>query len=108
MQGTIPPLARRRFRAQARRRRAAQNRRNRLQRIHVGGVNVEKILTPEERADKDLLVDRAGTPAVAVDAQGRAAGATLRDFLDSKPKLNDADILTAIRLVMSTPEYQVT
>jgi hypothetical protein len=32
----------------------------------------------------------------------------LREFLDSKEKLNDADILTAIRLVMSTPEYQVT
>jgi hypothetical protein len=32
----------------------------------------------------------------------------LRDFLDSRPKLADADIRNVIRLVMSTPEYQVT
>jgi len=32
----------------------------------------------------------------------------LRDFLDTKPKLNDADVQTAIRLVMATPQYQVT
>jgi len=35
----------------------------------MGGVNVEKILTPEERADKDLLVTRAGKAAVADVAQ---------------------------------------
>jgi hypothetical protein len=32
----------------------------------------------------------------------------LNDFLNSKEQLTDSDILTAIRLVMSTPEYQVT
>ena len=32
----------------------------------------------------------------------------LRDFLDSRPALNDGDIRNVIRLVMSTPEYQVT
>jgi hypothetical protein len=32
----------------------------------------------------------------------------LSDFLHSKEQLNDGDILTAIRLIMSTPEYQVT
>ena len=29
---------------------------NRAKRVHVGGVDVEKILSPEERADKDRLV----------------------------------------------------
>ena len=32
----------------------------------------------------------------------------LRDYLDSKPQLDDGAILNAIRLVMSTPEYQLT
>jgi uncharacterized protein (DUF1800 family) len=77
------------------------------QRIHVGGVDVEKILTPEERADKDLIVaslqHRLFQATLATGQQE-----ALRDFLVSKEKLNDADILTTIRLMMSTPEYQVT
>jgi hypothetical protein len=32
----------------------------------------------------------------------------LREFLNAKTTLNDSDIMTVIRLVMSTPEYQVT
>jgi hypothetical protein len=32
----------------------------------------------------------------------------LRDFLDSKKELSNDTILNAIRLVMSTPEYQLT
>jgi hypothetical protein len=31
----------------------------------------------------------------------------LRDFLNSRGELNDEDIRVAIRLVMSTPDYQV-
>jgi uncharacterized protein (DUF1800 family) len=76
-------------------------------RIHIGGVNVEKILTPDERADKDLLVASLEHRLLQSDLQGDQEKA-LRDFLDYKIKLNDADILTVIRLVMSTPQYQVT
>jgi hypothetical protein len=32
----------------------------------------------------------------------------LRDFLDSRTQLTDSDILTVVRLVMATPDYQVT
>ncbi len=70
-------------------------------------MNVEKILTPDERADKDLLVASLEHRLLQSDLHGDQEKA-LRDFLDSKTKLNDADILTVIRLVMSTPEYQVT
>jgi uncharacterized protein (DUF1800 family) len=77
------------------------------QRIHIGGVNVEKILTPEERTNKDLLVASLEHRLLQSDLHGNQEKA-LRDFLDSKTELNDADILTVIRLVMSTPEYQVT
>ena len=77
------------------------------QRIHVGGVDVEKILTPEERADKGSIVaslqNRLFQTTLKTDQQE-----ALREFLDSKEKLSDADILTTIRLMMSTPEYQVT
>jgi len=77
------------------------------ERMHIGGVNVEKILTPEERADKDLLVASLEQRLLQSKLKGDQKKA-LRDFLDSQTQLSDADILTAIRLVMSTPEYQVT
>jgi hypothetical protein len=78
-----------------------------LQRVRMGGVNVEKILTPAERADKDLLVTALEKRLLQSSLKG-GQELTLSEFLDSKQKLNDADILTVIRLVMSTPEYQVT
>jgi hypothetical protein len=78
-----------------------------LQRVRIGGVNVEKILTPEQRADKDLLAASIEQRLLQSKLSGDQKKA-LRDFLDSKEQLTDADILMAIRLVMSTPEYQVT
>ncbi len=78
-----------------------------FQRIRMGGVNVEKILTPEEREDKDAIVaslqHRLFQTVLHKDQQQ-----TLQDFLDSKTKMSDADIAETIRLMMSTPEYQVT
>ncbi|HEV2693686.1 MAG TPA: DUF1800 domain-containing protein [Verrucomicrobiae bacterium] len=78
-----------------------------MQRVRMGGVNLDKILTPEERTDKDAIVrslqNRLFQTTLKKDQQE-----TLRDFLDEKTKLNDADIVTAIRLMMSTPDYQVT
>jgi uncharacterized protein (DUF1800 family) len=78
-----------------------------LKRVRMGGVNVEKIFTPEERADKDLLVTALEHRLLQTSFSGGQEKA-LYDFLNSKPKLANEDILTAIRLVMSTPEYQVT
>jgi uncharacterized protein (DUF1800 family) len=77
------------------------------QRIHVGGVDPEKILTPEQRGDKRLLVS-ALEHRLLQSALSNDQDLAMRDFLDSKPTLTDADILTAIRLVMSTPEFQIT
>ncbi|HEU5397278.1 MAG TPA: DUF1800 family protein, partial [Verrucomicrobiae bacterium] len=78
-----------------------------LQRVRLGGVDVEKILTPAERADKDLLVTALEKRLLQSSFTGNQEKA-LYEFLDSKTTLNKQDILTAIRLVMSTPEYQVT
>ena len=78
-----------------------------LQRVRMGGVDVEKILTPEQRADKPTIVaaleNRLFQTTLNSDQEQ-----TLREFLDSKTKMSDADIVTTIRLMMSTPEYQVT
>ena len=106
VQGTFPPLAASDFARKPGGPGGAKVE-SQAQRVHIGGVDVEKILTPEERADKDLLVaslEHRLLQSTLKDEQEKA----LRDFLDSKTKLTDADILTAIRLVMSTPEYQVT
>lgn len=77
------------------------------QRVHIGGVDVEKILTPEERADKGKLVASLQHRLLQSTLSNKQAEA-LRDFLDSRANLNEADIRNVIRLVMSTPEYQVT
>jgi uncharacterized protein (DUF1800 family) len=78
-----------------------------LQRVRMGGVNVEKILTPDERKDNDSIIaslqQRLFQTTLKKDQQE-----ALQEFLDSKTKMTDADIVTAIRLMMSTPEYQVT
>jgi uncharacterized protein (DUF1800 family) len=76
-------------------------------RVHVGGVDVEKILSSDECADKERLVTALQHRLLQSELKGDQAKA-LRDFLDARNKLNDADIRAAIRLVMCTPEYQVT
>ena len=77
------------------------------QRIHIGGVDAEKILTPEQRADKRLLVT-ALEHRLLQSTLSNDQEQALRDFLNSKTTLSNTDILTATRLVMATPEYQVT
>jgi uncharacterized protein (DUF1800 family) len=76
-------------------------------RVHIGGVDVNKILSPDERADKDRVVaalQHRLLQSALKDDQEKA----LSDFLNARGKLTDADIRAAIRLVMCTPEYQVT
>ena len=77
------------------------------ERIHIGGLDVEKILTPGERADKGQLVASLQHRLLQSTFSNQQNQA-LRDFLDSRPNLNDTDIRNVVRLVMSTPEYQVT
>jgi uncharacterized protein (DUF1800 family) len=76
-------------------------------RVHVGGVDIEKILSPDERTDKDRLVAALQHRLLQSALKGDQAKA-LGDFLGARGKLNNADIRSAIRLVMCTPEYQVT
>jgi hypothetical protein len=78
-----------------------------MQRMRMGGVKLDRILTPDERADKNAIVaslqNRLFQTLLDRDQQQ-----ALHEFLDSKTTLTDPDIVTCIRLMMSTPEYQVT
>jgi uncharacterized protein (DUF1800 family) len=105
VRGSIPPLAAGDFAGKG----GANGKKaeKMLQRVRMGGVNVEKILTPAERADKDLLVTALEKRLLQTSLSGGQELA-LSEFLEPKTKLTNDDILTAIRLVMSTPEYQVT
>ncbi len=76
------------------------------QRLHMGGVVLEKIFTPAELARKNELVAAVERRLLQAPLSG-SQEQTLNDFLNSKPQLTHDDILTVIRLVMSTPEYQV-
>jgi uncharacterized protein (DUF1800 family) len=80
---------------------------NRMRNMRIGGVNVEKILTEQERANKDTLVAALENRLLQSKLTGKQEQ-IVRDYLDSKDHLDDADIRGAIRLIMSTPEYQLT
>ena len=106
IQGTFPPLAPSDFARKPGGQGGAKAERQ-AQRVRIGGVSVDKIVAPDELADKDLLVkslEHRLLQTTLRDEQQKA----LRDFLDTKPKLDAADVQTAIRLVMATPQYQVT
>ena len=106
VEGTLPPLAAGDF---ARKGGGAGGGKamKAMQRIRMGGVEVEKILTPEQRADKATIV-AALENRLYQTSLNSGQEQTLREFLDSKTKMSNADIVTAVRLMMSTPAYQVT
>lgn len=79
----------------------------RLQNVNAGGVQVQKLFTELERADKPALVAALERRLLQSHLKPNQEK-VLRDYLDSEPNLDDQVILNAIRLVMSTPEYQLT
>lgn len=80
---------------------------NRLRGVRIEPVNVKKLFTGQELADKDSLIaalERRLLQGKLKEKQEK----TLREYLDSQGELDEGDVLGAIRLVMSTPEYQLT
>ena len=69
-------------------------------------VDVSKILTAEERRDKKLVIAALEKRFLQAKLKEKQVQ-TLREFLDSRGELDDQDIRHAIRLLMSTPEYQL-
>ena len=80
---------------------------NRIQNAQLPRVNVAKILNDEERKDKDKLVAALEKRLLQTKLTARQEK-TLREYLDGQSVLNDDAILNTIRLMMSTPEYQLT
>lgn len=80
---------------------------NRMRNMREGGVNVEKIFTEQERNNKEVLMAALQKRLLQSTLAGTRKQA-LREFLDQKNDMDDSDIRDAIRLVMSTQEYQVT
>ncbi len=70
-------------------------------------VDVDKILTEEQRADKTKLVAALEQRLLQAKLRGKQEQA-LQDYLAAQTTLDNAAILGAIRLMMSTPEYQLT
>ena len=70
-------------------------------------VDISKILSAEERRDKKLLIPALEKRFLQAKLKGKQAE-TLREYLDGRGELDDQDIRHTIRLIMSTPEYQLT
>ncbi|HZQ47872.1 MAG TPA: DUF1800 family protein, partial [Verrucomicrobiae bacterium] len=81
--------------------------RNQLRDLRLTKVDVEKILTEKERSDKSKLVAALEKRLLQAKLSPKQEQ-TLRDYLAGQDALDDAAILNTIRLMMSTPEYQLT
>jgi uncharacterized protein (DUF1800 family) len=79
----------------------------RMRNMRVGGVDVGKILTEQERANKEMLIAALEKRLLQASLNPKQEEA-LRDYLNGKAELDEGDIRDAIRLVMCTPDYQVT
>jgi hypothetical protein len=70
-------------------------------------ADVGKIIGDDDRRDSAAVIAKLEKHFI----QGHLTEAhrqVLRDYLEPRADLNDQDIRHAIRLLMSTPEYQVT
>ena len=79
----------------------------RLKNIPAGRVEVGKLFTEKERANKEALIAALEKRLLQAKLKSKQE-TTLREYLDGKTELDDTHILNAIRLIMSTPEYQLT
>ena len=79
----------------------------RMAQLRIGAVDAGKLFTEKQRESVDALLpalERRLLQAQFKPEQEKV----LRDYLGGQPELTDSAILNAIRLAMSTPEYQLT
>ena len=88
--------------------RGGGNRGNRPGRLPPGvRVDVAKLFQEDVRKDKKLLAAAVQKRMIQAEMKAEHESA-LRAYLDSQGELNDVDVLHALRLVMCTPEFQLT
>jgi uncharacterized protein (DUF1800 family) len=85
----------------------ARRMQNRLKNYRPGGVNVDRILSMEQRKSPATVLAALEKRLLQGKLKAKQEE-TLREFLESRQELTETDIRDAIRLVMSTPEYQLT
>jgi len=79
----------------------------RLRNLPAGRADVSKLFTEKERSQPEVLI-AALEKRLLQDHLKPRQEKVLREYVDSQQQLNDDAVLNAIRLVMSTPEYQLT
>lgn len=77
------------------------------QRLRMGGVDLNKILSPEDRATTQTIVSSLALRLFQKEMSPPQEG-ELYTFLHTQKKLDDTAIKTVIRLMMATPDYQIT
>jgi hypothetical protein len=87
-------------------RRIADRANEMLQTMRV--VDVTKMLTESERKHKDKVIPALEKRFLAGGRLKDKQRKVLTDYLDSRGDLDEGDIRHAIRLLMCTPEYQLT
>ncbi|MGH7969675.1 MAG: DUF1800 domain-containing protein, partial [Limisphaerales bacterium] len=92
--------------ARGKRPQANPNLERRIQR-RLGGVDTEKLFTEQERTDRAAVVTAIEKRLLQSKLQPKQEQA-LREYLAGEPELTEASLRNAIRLVMSTPEFQLT
>jgi uncharacterized protein (DUF1800 family) len=86
---------------------AAMQAERRARFLRPGAADISKLVTEQERANPESLLAALERRLL----QGRlkeAQGISLLKYLESEATLDDAVIANAIRLVMATPEFQLT
>jgi hypothetical protein len=78
----------------------------RLRNARTGGIEVTKLFTDSERSDRAALL-AAIERRLLQDQLKPKQRQTLLEFLAARSVLDDRTIRDAVRLVMSTPEYQL-
>lgn len=79
----------------------------RLERMRLSGVNPDKLFTAEQLGARDKFIaalEQRFLQGQLKPAQRKA----LNEFLDARGELDADDVLGAVRLVMCTPDYQLT
>lgn len=80
---------------------------HRLRQLRTGRPDVNRLFTEQERRDKNALIAALEKRLLQTNLKEKQKAA-LREYLDSQGELDEGDLLGAIRLLMSTPEYQLT
>jgi len=81
----------------------------RLNRINNGAAPVDagKLFPAELRKDPDTFLAALGKRFLQSKLREKQATA-LREYIENEGEMDDEVVLNAVRLVMSTPEFQLT